>query len=176
MWRLLNTAVFGVALACGTAYGQMDGMKMPATNQRAAESTELVLVVNGTRATLSVADLRAMPQKTVRVHNTHTNADESYTGVPLSDLLAKAGFTPAAATQHEMLRSYVQAEGTDHYLVLYSLVEVEPSEHTGDVIVATSVDDHSLGADGQLKLVSTEDRKPQRWVRNLTKITVRQAE
>jgi hypothetical protein len=44
------------------------------------------------------------------------------------------------------------------------------------VIVATSVDGHGLGADGQMKLISTEDAKPQRWVRNLTAITVKSAE
>ena len=43
-------------------------------------------------------------------------------------------------------------------------------------IVAVSVDGHGLGADGQLKLVSSEDKEPQRWVRNLTAITVRSAE
>ena len=45
--------------------------------------------MDGKAATLSVADLQAMPQKTVTVHNEHTKADESYTGVLLGDLLAK---------------------------------------------------------------------------------------
>ncbi len=56
------------------------------------------------------------------------------------------------------------------------LTEVEASEHDGDVLVATSMDGKSLGADGELKLVSTEDKKPQRWVRNLTAITLKSAE
>jgi hypothetical protein len=29
-----------------------------------------------------------------------------------------------------------------------------------------------LGDDGQLKLVSTADKKPERWIRNLASITV----
>jgi hypothetical protein len=44
------------------------------------------------------------------------------------------------------------------------------------VIVATSVDGKDLGADGELKLVSTEDKKPQRWVRNLTAISLKTVE
>ena len=60
--------------------------------------------------------------------------------------------------------------------MLYSLTEVEPTEHTGDVIVALSVDGHSLGADGELKLISTDDKKPQRWVRNLSAIVLKTVE
>ena len=75
-----------------------------------------------------------------------------------------------------MLRSYLTAEGTDKYWVLYSVTEVEGSEHDGQVIVATSMNGKPLGDDGQLKLVDSADRKPQRWVRNLNAITVKSAE
>jgi hypothetical protein len=117
-----------------------------------------------------------MPQKTVTVHNEHTKADESYTGVLLGDLLAKYGFPVGKTTQKKMLRSYLVAEGTDKYWVLYSVTEVEGSEHNGEVIVATSVGGKALGADGQFKLVDSGDKKPQRWVRNLNSITVKSAE
>jgi hypothetical protein len=75
-----------------------------------------------------------------------------------------------------MLRSYVVAEGTDKYWVLYSVTEVEASEHNGEVIVATSMGGKPLGIDGQFKLVDSGDKKPQRWVRNLSAITVKSAE
>jgi hypothetical protein len=55
---------------------------------------------------------------------------------------------------------------------LYSLAEVDPAIHTGDVIVADSVDGQKLGKDGVFKIVSTEERRPARWVRNLTEISV----
>lgn len=142
----------------------------------APESTSVAVTVLGKATTFTLAQLQAMPQKTVKVHNGHTKADESYTGVRIGDILAAAGFTVEQSTHRTMLRSYVQAEGTDHYWVLYSLTEVEPTEHAGDVIVATAVDGHALGADGQFKLVSTEDAKPQRWVRNLSAVTVKSAE
>jgi hypothetical protein len=117
-----------------------------------------------------------MPQKTVNVHNAHNNADETYSGVALGDLLAKAGFVAEKSTQQKMLRSFIQAGGTDKYWVLYSATEVEESEHLGDVIVAISMGGKDLGADGAFKLVSTEDKKPQRWVRNLTAISLKTAE
>jgi hypothetical protein len=150
----------------------MAGMAKPV----AAPSTALTVMVDGKTTTFSVADLNAMPQKTIKVHNEHTKADETYTGPALGDVLAKAGFTLSQTTHHEMLRSYVQAEGTDKYWVIYSLTEVEPSEHDGDVIVATGMNGAGLGADGAFKLISSEDKKPQRWVRNLMAITVAQVQ
>jgi hypothetical protein len=148
----------------------MAGMETP--KPPAPMSTTLALTVDGKTTTFSVADLKAMPQKTVKVHNEHTKADETYSGVPLGDLLDKAGFVADKTTQRQMLRSYLKAEGTDHYWVLYSVTEVEASEHDGDVIVAISMDGKPIVADGQLKLVSSADKKPQRWVRNLPAITL----
>jgi hypothetical protein len=139
-------------------------------------STSLAITVDGKATRFSVADLEAMPQTTVMVHNEHTKVDESYTGVLLGDLLAKSGFPVDKTTQRKMLRSYLVAEGTDKYWVLYSVTEIEFSEHNGDVIVATSVGGKQLGDDGQLKLIDSGDKKPQRWVRNLSSITVKRAE
>jgi len=94
----------------------------------------------------------------------------------LGDLLAKSGFPVDKTTHRKMLRSYLVAEGTDKYWVLYSVTEIEFSEHNGNVIVATSMGGKPLGDDGQLKLIDSGDKKPQRWVRNLSAITVKSAE
>ena len=142
----------------------------------AAPSTSLTLTVDEKTTTLSVAELRAMPQKTVTAHNEHTKADESYTGVLLGDLLAKYGFPVDKTTHRKMLRSYVVAEGADKYRVIFSVTEIEGSEHIGEVIVATSIGGKPLGDDGQFKLVDSGDKKPERWVRNLKSITVKSAE
>jgi hypothetical protein len=137
---------------------------------KAAPSTALQLTVDGKESTVRVDDLASMPQKTVTVHNEHTKKDESYTGVALGDLLAKYGFAVGQSTHRKMLHSYVVAEGTDKYWALYSATEIEGSEHTADVIVATRMDGKPLGEDGKLKLVASADKKPQRWVRNLSAI------
>lgn len=142
----------------------------------AAASTSLTLTIDGKATTLTVAELEAMPQTTVKVHNEHTKADETYTGVSLADLLAKYGLPADQAHHHQMLRSYLTAEGTDKYFVVYSVAEVEPSAHDATVIVATAMDGKPLGDDGQLKLIDSADKKPQRWVRNLAAITVKGVE
>ena len=144
---------------------------MPA-HAKAPASTELRLTVEGKTTTLSVANLSSMPQKTVTVHNEHTKTDETYNGVSLGDLLSKYGLPVDESTNRKMLHSYISAEGTDKYWVLYSLTEIESSEHNADVVIAISMAGKPLGDDGQLKLISTADKKPQRWVRNLAAIIV----
>jgi hypothetical protein len=167
---------FGIAAVTAVAARAQAAGGMGMTKPLAATSTSLSVTIDGKATVFSVADLKAMPQKTVSVHNAHNNSDETYSGVLLGDLLAKAGFVADKTTQRKMLRSYLQVEGTDKYFVIYSVTEVEASEHAGDVIVATSMNGGGLGADGELKLVSTEDKKPQRWVRNLTAVTMKSAE
>jgi hypothetical protein len=173
--KWLSVSILALTL-CGTQNGLTQMAMPPAPKAPAPNSTTLTLTVDGKTTTLTPADLKAMPQKTVKVHNEHTKMDESYSGVPLGDLLTKAGFVVDQTTHRKMLRSYVKAEGTDRYWVLYSLTEVEASERDGDVIVAVSMDGKSLGADGDLKLISTGDKKPQRWVRNLSAVTIVSAE
>jgi hypothetical protein len=142
------------------------------SHAKAALSNNLTLVIDGKATTLSVAELQAMPQKTITIHNPHTKMDESYTGVELSDLLAKYGAPLNKTTQKHILHSYLRVEGTDHYFVLYSAAEVEGEIHNGDVLVATGMNGSGLKEDGAIKLVDSGDKKPMRWVRNATKITL----
>ncbi len=95
-----------------------------------------------------------MPQRTLAVHNGHSNVDESYTGVGLSDLLTKCGYTLESNGARKVYHSYVRAEGTDKYFVLYSAAELEPGLHTGDAIVALTVNGKPLTEDGQFKFVA----------------------
>ncbi len=115
---------------------------------------------------MTVDELRALPQQTVMVTNGRSGKQESYGGVRVSDVLQKAG----ARLGKETLHGYLVAKGTDGYWVLYSGEEISPTLHSGDVLVATAVNGEPLGADGAVKLVSSEDKKPERWVRNLTEV------
>ena len=177
-------SLFRVVALCLATVGSLRAHAQTAPKAAMAEhdhapappSTSLTLTIDNKARTLSVAELQAMPQKTVTVHNEHTKADETYTGVLLGDLLAKYGFPVDKTTHQRMLRSYLVAEGTDKYWVLYSVTEIEGSEHTGEVIVATNMGGKPLGGDGQFKLIDSGDKKPQRWVRNLSAITVKSAE
>ena len=62
--------------------------------------------------------------------------------------------------------------GVDGYKVVYSIGEVTPDVHDGTVIVADSQDGKPIADDGPLKLVTTREKRPARWVRNLVAIRV----
>lgn len=121
--------------------------------------------------------LKGLPRKTVTVHNPHANADETYEGVALADLLAKYGAPLGKDLRGPALSCYVVATGSDGYKAVYSLAEVDPSFHPGDVIVADTMDGKPLDAHtGPLRLVATEDKRPARGVRNLVSVELKTAE
>jgi hypothetical protein len=86
--------------------------------------------------------------------------------------LSKAGVPLGESVRGKLFMIGIVAEGMDNYTVLYSLAEVDPSIHTGDVIVADMLNGQKLDKDGAFKMVSSEDKRPARWVRNLTSISV----
>ena len=125
---------------------------------------------------LSATDFKSLPHTTVTFHNTHTNADETYSGVRLADLLAKLGAPLGDALRGKALANYVVATGSDGYKSVLGLGEVDPSFHPGEVIVADAMDGKPLDAhNGPFKLVVTEDKRPARSVRNLMEIELRTA-
>lgn len=136
-------------------------------------STHLTIkTYEGKTLTLSPEELAALPHKSVSVFNAHSKANETYSGVLLADLLSKVGVPSGEKVRGKLFLLGVVASGTDGYGVLYSLAEVDPAIHTGDVIVADTLDGQKLTKDGAFKMVSSEERRPARWVRNLTSISV----
>ena len=173
---LLVLAGFFVAVApARTLLAQASGRAeagMPHTHPTAQPSTVLTVRTAQSAVSLTPADLQAMPQTTVSVFNAHTQKNESYTGPLVSAVLAKAGVVLTEASQHVLLDSYVLAQGTDGYFVLYSAAEVQPGLHKDPAIVALAQGGQSLTRTGAFQLISPEEMKPARWVRNLTALTV----
>jgi hypothetical protein len=168
---LLPTLALTFALTAG-AQTAMPGMSMPAKTMGAPSTTLTINTATGQPLTLSLADLKALPQQTITVHNAHQNADETYSGPLLSDVLAKAGLVLSEKTEHPMLHQYVIATGTDKYWVLYSLAEVQPGLHKAKVIVAIARSGEPLTTAGQFELIDDTDVKPARWVHNVTTLTI----
>jgi hypothetical protein len=156
-------------LCCSPAVAAAQQMEHSAPSP----STHLTIkTYEGKTLTLSPEELAALPHKSVSVFNAHSKANETYSGVPLADLLSKVGVPLGESVRGKVFLTGVVASGVDGYGVLYSLAEVDPSIHTGDVIVADTVDGKKLDKDGAFKMVSSEERRPARWVRNLALISV----
>ena len=162
-------------VACLLSIGNLVAQE---TVPAASPTSDLVLTAPSHEPVrLSASELKALPHITVTFHNTHTNADENYSGVRLADLLGKLGAPLGDALRGKALANYVVATGADGYKSVLALGEIDPSFHPGDVIVADAIDGKPLDAhNGPFKLVVTEDKRPARSVRNLISIELRSAQ
>lgn len=152
----------------------MDMGKMGAMKEPPPPTGPLKVAFGANSAEWTPAALAALPHTTLTVFNVHANACQTYTGVPLMDLLIKLG---VPSKQHgKDLRLYVVAEGSDGYKAVYSVAEVNPDVHDGTVLVADTLDGKALPGAEQFQLVAKGDKRPARWVRALVSIRVLTAE
>ena len=165
MRKLKMIIVLAVALRAPIALPQAKGS--PAANP----PNSLVLTApDYSPVALSPADFHASPHVSITVHNGHSDANETYSGVPLATLLEKVGVPTGKELRGGALASYLVATGSDGYAVVLSLAEIDPSFHPGQVLVADTRDGQPLGRNGPFQLIVSEDKRPARWVRNLVSI------
>lgn len=145
--------------------GEMGAMQKPAP-----PAGPLKITYGDQSAEWTAATLAALPHTTVTVYNEHAKANQTYSGVPLIDLLTKLGVPDKP--RGKQFRIYLVAAGSDGYEVVYSLGEVTPDVHDATVLVADSEDGKALTGSGPLQLIATGEKRPARWVRNLVAIRV----
>jgi hypothetical protein len=168
MCKGIIIGLLGAALcACCTLLAQ-DAKPSTATPQ-----ASLVLSAESASVTLSPGDFRDLPHVSLTVHNSHTDAAETYSGVPLAVLLAKANAPLGKELRGKAMTSYVIATGSDGYSAVLSLAEVDPDFHGGQVMVSDTRDGQPLGKNGPFQLIVSDDKRPARWVHNLISITLK---
>jgi DMSO/TMAO reductase YedYZ molybdopterin-dependent catalytic subunit len=133
------------------------------------------IVVTGdvpTPLTLSAKDLAVMPRETVEV----TDADGSktaYEGVPLQEILKKAGIPFGRQMRGKDLAGYVLASAKDGYQIVFSLGELDPDLGGVHALVADKRDGKPLFEyQGPFRLVLPNDKAGARSVRMLEKLEV----
>jgi hypothetical protein len=171
-------AVFCCSLLISVALLAQQAATTPAaTTVSSAQNKDALLLSAGlyhAPLTLTAADLKAKPHLTVTVHNPHSNADETYSGVSLATLFSEMGAPLGKDLRGPALATYLVATGSDGYCAVFSLAEIDPSFHPGDVIVADAMNGKPLDAQtGPFRLVVTEDKRPARWVRNVVSIELK---
>ena len=162
-----------LALFLGPALGQTspamdhDSTPVPAAKVSAGP---LKITYGDQSAEWTAATLAALPHTKVTVYNEHAKATQTYSGVPVIDLLTKLGVPDKP--RGKQFRIYLVAVGSDGYEVVYSLGEICPDVHDATVLVADSEDGQPIAGDGPLKMIATGEKRPARWVRNLVAIRV----
>jgi DMSO/TMAO reductase YedYZ molybdopterin-dependent catalytic subunit len=176
----LNCAAiaFGVLILCGARPGISAQTAKPAAAQPAGEAQlgGARLVVTGDvehTLSLSLTDLGTLPRKTVTVMNEHEGKMETYQGVPLEEILKRAGVPQGEKLRGAAMATTVQAEAADGYRVVFSLAELDSGITDSDALVADTLNDEPLPDKiGPLRLVLPHDKRPARWVRMLRSLTV----
>jgi hypothetical protein len=150
-----------------------------AAPSRRAQSPQTIAVelrITGdvtTPQTLTIADLEKMPRKTLSVVNPHDKKAEAYEGVLLEELLRRSGVAQGEKLRGTAMATFVVAEGSDGYRVIFSAAELDSGIIDSEIIVADTMDGAPIAPTiGPLRLVAPNEKRPARWVRMLTTITV----
>jgi len=142
--------------------------------EKSPANSVLRIVTAQKQVTYSVSELKSLPHITISVKNVHTDAQETYSGVRVADLFAKLGTSLGKEMRGKAMANYVLAVGSDGYKVIFSIAEIDPEFHPGEIIVADEMNGKPLDANsGPFKLVATEDKRPARWVRNLVSLELK---
>ncbi len=122
--------------------------------------------------TLDATALSKLPHVTISAVDPGGVAAQ-YSGVPLAVLLHSAGAPTGDAVKGPPARSYVAVEGSDGYIALYSLAELDTSAMQCAPILADARNNAAIPASlGPFHVVAPCDRTHARWVRNVISLTI----
>lgn len=143
------------------------------TNATAGEIA--VRVAEGKTVHLTDDDIELLPHQTVKATD-HAGKEASYSGVPLYQLLQKAGMDFGDSLRGPALAQYVLVTAVDGYRVVFALPELDPRSTDDPVILADRCDDAPLVAgQGPYRLVLPKERRQFRWVRQVIGVEVLKA-
>jgi DMSO/TMAO reductase YedYZ molybdopterin-dependent catalytic subunit len=129
--------------------------------------------------TFTMEALRQYAPSTLDVVFGNGNAIErgSFVGVPLWALIREAGLKVQPGRKNDVLRKYIVVTGSDGYEAVVALAEILPDFAGQPVLLAYERDGKPLGADqGMARLVVPRDKRGGRYVSNVVRIELRDAE
>ena len=126
--------------------------------------------INGPRSlTVSAADLAGMPRTTVKT--TAADQEATYEGVSMRELLTRVGVPTGEALRGKELAAVVIVTGADGYRVAFNVAEFDPGFTDRIAILADRKDGAPLsGNAAPYQLILTGEKRPSRWVRQVTTI------
>ncbi len=122
--------------------------------------------------TLYASDLALMQRAEVRVAD-REGKETTYSGVPVTEILQKAGATLGCELRGENLSKYLLIRAADGYEVLFSLAELDSAFTDRVVILADRADDKPLPAGkGPFRIIVPGEKKPARCIFEVTTLVV----
>jgi DMSO/TMAO reductase YedYZ molybdopterin-dependent catalytic subunit len=124
---------------------------------------------------LSEADLQALPHKHLAVTD-EKGTPVTYDGVPVVELLRRAGVPLGKQLRGPQMKLYVIADAADGYRVVFALPEFDPDFTDRVIIVADRRDGHVLAPpEGPFRLIVPGEKRHARWVREVTALDIEEA-
>jgi hypothetical protein len=136
-----------------------------------AAQTLQIINADGQSTTLTAAQVANLPHVTVNVKDHDVPAQ--FEGVLLATLLSSAGVQLGDKLRGSRLTEVLMVEATDGYKVAFALAEVDPAFATREIILADKRDGKPLDSkEGPFRIVAPGDKRPARWVRQVTALRV----
>ena len=139
----------------------------------AGSSAQTLQIINtdGQATTLTAAQIASSPHVTVNVKDHDVPAQ--FEGVPLATLLSSAGVQLGDKLRGPRLTEVLTVEAADGYKVVFALAEIDPAFATREIILADKRDGKPLDAkEGPFRIVAPGDKRPARWVRQVTALRI----
>lgn len=143
--------------------------------QDAASILVRVVGLDGAERSVTREDWAKLPRATVKAVD-HSGVPATFEGVAARDLLKLVGAPLGHELRGQLLSVYVLAEASDGYKVVYALPEFDTDFTDGVILVADGKDGEALAAkEGPLRIVVPWEKRPARWIRELTALRLLQA-
>ncbi|MGA2100606.1 MAG: molybdopterin-dependent oxidoreductase [Candidatus Sulfotelmatobacter sp.] len=126
---------------------------------------------DGKQTVLSRADLEALPH--VKVQAAAHDVSAAFEGVALKAVLEKAGIVLGEALRGKRLAACLLVEAADGYRVVIALPEMDPGFTDKQIILAFLKDGKPLDPkEGPYRIVIPDEKRPARWIRQVTSLKV----
>ena len=126
---------------------------------------------------IDASDLHKLPRVEVRTADPHDPGKEIiYSGTPLVEVLKAGGLLLDSdmAAIRETVAMTVLVEATDGYRAVFSLAELDAELTDRVVLLADTKDGQPLPPrEGPFRIIVPGEKRPARWVRQVTAVTVR---
>lgn len=133
--------------------------------------TVKVTRADGALAALTAAQIAALPHVSVSLKDHDTQAQ--FDGVPLAEVLKLAGVEAAGKMKGPQLTQALLIEASDGCKVVCALAEIDPDFATREILLADKRDGKPLDEkQGPFRIVAPGDKRPARWIRQVTTIKI----
>jgi hypothetical protein len=170
-----TVSLFAIALAASVLHGQGNRKPIPMPfPPEIAPATITVAGIGGQKIEITAADVFKLSQHTLKITDHGTPA--TFEGVLLTDVLAKVDLPVGDKFHNTAASYYLVVEAKDGYRAVFAWAELDSSFMDKAVYLVTKRDGKPLSEkDGPFQLVAPGEKRAARWVRQVTALTIRQA-